>query len=208
MTEIARLCQQWDVFAVTDEIYEHILYDGSEHVSMASLSGMRERTITINSISKTYSVTGWRVGWAIAPAAVTKSIRKVHDFMTVGAPNPLQHAAAAALQFPKNYYLDLQKKYLSARNYLYALLKEFGFDPVLPKGAYYIIADASHLYERFKAKDDFDFSRKLIKKTRVATVPGFSFYSGRKGVTKQVRFAFCKKPETLQSVKRMFEKNL
>jgi aspartate/methionine/tyrosine aminotransferase len=208
MMEIARLCQKWDVFAVTDEIYEHILYDGSVHISMASLPGMRERTITINSISKTYSVTGWRVGWAIAPPTVTKSIRKVHDFMTVGAPNPLQHAAAAALNFKQSYYVDLQKKYLSARNFLFSLLTEYGFNPVLPKGAYYMIADASHLYSRFKAKDDFDFSRKLIKKTRVATVPGFSFYSGSKGITKKVRFAFCKKPETLLSVKRMFEKNL
>lgn len=208
MAEIARLCQKWDVFAVTDEIYEHILYDGTRHISMASLPGMKERTITINSISKTYSVTGWRVGWAIAPAAVTKSIRKVHDFMTVGAPNPLQHAAAAALHFPQSYYSDLQRKYLSSRNYVFALLQEFGFNPVLPKGAYYMIADVADLYLRFRAKDDFDFSRKLIEKTSVATVPGFSFYSGRKAVSKKVRFAFCKKPETLKKVRRMFEKSL
>lgn len=207
LTEIAALCNRWDSYAITDEIYEHIIYDGEKHISLGSLDGMKNRTITINSISKTYSVTGWRVGWAIASEEITKRIRKVHDFMTVGAPTPLQHAAAFALTFPENYYHQLQQHYLEAREFLYETLKEFDFKPFLPKGAYYMIADVSSLKKTIKAKDDFDFSKKLIAKTRVATVPGFSFYSNKKN-TNQVRFAFCKKMETLQKVREQFLKNL
>jgi len=205
---IAELCIKWNTFAITDEIYEHILYDGEQHISLGSLPGMEDRTITINSISKTYSVTGWRVGWAIASEPITKRIRKVHDFMTVGAPTPLQHAAAEALNFPASYYEKLQKQYFDARQFLYSTLMENGFNPYLPKGAYYMIADVSELNKKIKAKDDFDFSKKLIEKTRVATVPGFSFYSKKIRNTNQVRFAFCKKTETLQLVREQFSKNL
>lgn len=208
LSEIAELCCKWDAFAITDEIYEHILYDGSEHISMASLPGMEDRTITINSISKTYSVTGWRVGWAIAPAAVTARIRKVHDFLTVGAPCPFQHAAAEALAFPESYYNDLQKKYLTAREFLHDSLVNAGFKPYKPKGAYYIITDVSALVPVLKSSDDFDFSRKLIEKTRVATVPGFSFYSSKNMHTNQVRFTFCKKMETLTQVKELLRNNM
>jgi len=208
LNEIAELCIQWNTFAVTDEIYEHILYDDQQHVSIGSLPEMEERTITINSISKTYSVTGWRVGWAIATAPVTSRIRKVHDFMTVGAPTPFQHAAAEALNFPAAYYEKLQKQYHQARQLLYSTLVESGFIPYLPKGSYYIIADITNLTTKLKSSDDFDFSRKLIEKTRVATVPGFSFYSKKIRNTNQVRFAFCKKTETLQLVKELFLKNL
>jgi aminotransferase len=165
---------------------------------------MENRTITINSISKTYSVTGWRVGWAIAPVHITRGIRKVHDFLTVGAPTPLQHAAVSALGFQQHYYDNLQKKYLFARDHLMETLMNSGFKPYNPKGAYYIIADVSHLFPMIGASDDFDFSRKLIEKTRVATVPGFSFYSGKNMVSKQVRFAFCKKNETLEAVRKLF----
>lgn len=205
---ISELCIQWDAFAITDEIYEHILYDGEKHISIGSIPGMEERTITINSISKTYSVTGWRVGWAIATAPVTSRIRKVHDFMTVGAPTPLQHAASEALVFPENYYAKLAKQYSEARQFLFTALTEYGFKPYLPKGAYYIIADIKEIASRLNSTDDFDFSRKLIEKTRVATVPGFSFYSKKTRNTNQVRFAFCKKPETLQLVKKLFSENL
>lgn len=208
LNEIAELCIQWNTFAVTDEIYEHILYDDQQHVSIGSLPEMEERTITINSISKTYSVTGWRVGWAIATAPVTSRIRKVHDFMTVGAPTPFQHAAAEALNFPVAYYEKLQKQYYQARQLLYSTLVDSGFIPYLPKGSYYIIADVTNLATKLKSSDDFDFSRKLIEKTRVATVPGFSFYSKKTRNTNQVRFAFCKKTETLQLVKELFLKNL
>ncbi|TAL56971.1 MAG: aminotransferase class I/II-fold pyridoxal phosphate-dependent enzyme [Bacteroidetes bacterium] len=205
---IAELCIKWNTFAITDEIYEHILYDSEKHVSLGSLPGMEARTITINSISKTYSVTGWRVGWTIASELITKRIRKVHDFMTVGAPTPFQHAAAEALNFPASYYEKLQKQYFEAREFMFSTLTTSGFKPYLPKGAYYIIADVTNLASKLKSSDDFDFSKKLIEKTRVATVPGFSFYSKKIKNTNQVRFAFCKKAETLQLVREQLSKNL
>jgi aminotransferase len=200
---IASLCQKWDSYAITDEIYEHIIYDGEEHISLGSLPGMEERTITINSVSKTYSVTGWRVGWAIASPKITSRIRKVHDFLTVGAPTPLQHAAAEALEFNENYYIQLQAKYKKSREHLTETLVNAGFKPFIPKGAYYIITDVSDLFPVLKAENDMDFSKKLIEKTRVATVPGSSFYSGKNIITKQVRFAFCKKQETLDAVREL-----
>jgi aminotransferase len=203
---IADLCIQWDTYAITDEIYEHILYDGAKHISLASLDGMRDRTITINSVSKTYSVTGWRVGWAIAAAPITSRIRKVHDFLTVGAPTPFQHAAVVALSFPPEYYEGLREKYENARAVVFETLTKCGFRPFLPKGAYYIIADVSELFDKLGATDDFDFSTKLIQKTQVATVPGFSFYAERGQITKQVRFAFCKKNETLDAVQKLLLK--
>ena len=198
---IRDLCLKWDVYAITDEIYEHILYDGFKHISLASIDGMQDRTITINSVSKTYSVTGWRVGWAIASKQITERIRKVHDFLTVGAPTPLQHASAVALSFPESYYINLQQRYAKARLMLFDVLKENGFNPYKPNGAYYIIAEIDELMNKLNATDDFDFSRKLLYKTKIATVPGFSFYSDQvKGKT-QVRFTFCKKFETLEKVK-------
>jgi aminotransferase len=218
LEEIAALCLKWDTYAVTDEIYEHILYDGAEHISLAAIPGMEERTVTINSISKTYSVTGWRVGWAIAEATITKRIRKVHDFLTVGAPTPFQHAAVTALGFSKDYYAGLQAHYGEARKFLFDLLSKTGFAPSLPRGAYYIICDISNLKARLKVETDFDFSRKLIEVTGVATVPGTSFYSNTlkgndslRGNTpqqgmNQVRFCFCKKWETLHAVARAFSK--
>ncbi|KJR99399.1 MAG: aminotransferase [Peptococcaceae bacterium BRH_c4a] len=202
LEEIAALCLKWDCYAVTDEIYEHILYDGARHVSIAVIPGMEDRTITINSISKTYSVTGWRVGWAIASEPVTRRIRKVHDFLTVGAPTPLQHAAAAALAFPDEYYAGLQSHYEKARGFLSGLLQRTGFKPGLPRGAYYIIADVENLMDRLGVADDFSFSRKLIELTGVATVPGSSFYSDPVKGRTQVRFCFCKKWETLYAVEQ------
>ena len=202
LQEIANLCIKWDCFAVTDEIYEHILYDGEEHISIASLNGMADRTITINSISKTYSVTGWRVGWAIANAKITSRIRKVHDFFTVGAPTPFQEAAAFALSMPESYYKSLRLRYDQLRNFLFAVLSEVGFKPFLPKGSYYIIAETDELMEKLSVEDDFSFSRKLIELTGVATVPGTSFYASPNKGLNQVRFAFCKKLETLESVER------
>jgi len=207
LKEIAALCIKWDAYAVTDEIYEHILYDGESHVSMASLPGMKERTITINSMSKSYSVTGWRVGWALAPAPVTERIRKVHDFFTVGAPTPLQHASAHAIStLGAGYYTKLQSRYSESRELLYALLERYGFKPSRPKGAYYIMADISELRSSLGAQDDFSFSRKLIELTGVATVPGSSFYSVKNNGINTVRFCFCKSPETLGAVQQAFEK--
>lgn len=208
MEAIAALCIKWDVYALTDEIYEHILYDDLQHISLASLPGMEDRTVTINSASKTYSVTGWRVGWAIASPALTARIRKVHDFFTVGAPTPLQHATAFALGFDQSYYQELRNKYTASRKHILETLTLSGFKPIVPKGAYYVISDVTDLFEKFKAVDDLDFSIKLIEKTRVATVPGYSFYAEKGLVTKTVRFAFCKRQETLDAVRELFAKNL
>jgi aminotransferase len=202
---IADLCIKWDVYAITDEIYEHILYDGEKHISIASLPGMRERTITINSASKSYSVTGWRIGWAIADKRITERIRKVHDFLTVGAPNPFQHAVVVALSFPPDYYENLRNYYLKARDFLYELLKETGFKPYLPKGAYYIIADISCLMDKLKVENDVAFSYKLLELTKVATVPGSSFYSQTEKGKNWVRFCFCKKWGTLKAVEKAFQ---
>jgi aspartate/methionine/tyrosine aminotransferase len=191
---IANLCLKWGVIAVTDEIYEHILYDGAKHLSIASLPGMRDQTITINSISKTYSLTGWRVGWAIAPASLTASIRKVHDFLTVGAPHPLQEAAANALRIDRSYYQTLAKQYEERRDFLSAVLDEAGFRIYRPQGAYYIMTDVGH----FGVSDDVAFAFHLVEKFGVATVPGSSFYSRSSLGATKVRFCFPKKEETLQ----------
>jgi aspartate/methionine/tyrosine aminotransferase len=190
---IAKLCVEFNALAITDEIYEHIIYDGARHTSMATVPGMRERTITINGISKTYSVTGWRVGWAIAPPTITGAIRKVHDFLTVGAPAPLQEAAATGLGLPRTYYVDLAKAYLRRRDQLHSALVEAGFVAYLPRGAYYIMTDIS----RFGFSDDVAFARYLVQKVGVAAVPGSSFYSEPAQGARQVRFAFCKLETTL-----------
>src|SRR5437868_1810368 len=170
---IRDLCLEHDVLAITDEIYEHIIYDGAAHICMAKLEGMRDRTITINGISKTYSVTGWRVGWAIAPPALTDAIRKVHDFLTVGAPAPLQEAAAAALDFPEKYYHDLAERYYKRREHLRAGLLQAGFKAYLPRGAYYIMTDIS----AFGFPNDLAFTTHLVKEVGIAAVPGSSFYN-------------------------------
>ena len=197
---IAALCQKWDVYAVTDEIYEHIVYDGLKHVSIASLPGMEDRTITINSVSKTYSVTGWRVGWAIAHKDITARIRKVHDFLTVGAPTPLQHAAVIAFNFPPTYYKSLYDRYVQCRSMLLDILRKAGFNPYTPRGAYYIITDISGIMAKMNCNDDFDFCRKLIEYTGVASVPGSSFYSVPSRGKNQARFCFCKRFKTLLKV--------
>lgn len=200
LTEIAGLCQEWDCLAVTDEVYEHILYDGARHVSMASLDGMAGRTVTISSASKTYSVTGWRVGWAIAAPYITSRIRKVHDFLTVGAPTPFQYGVTAGLGLPGAYYAGLAARYLRSRDFLYQVLKETGFDPLLPRGAYYIVAQTRDAMRLLGAPDDFSFSKELIRRTGVATVPGNSFYSGKETVTGQTRFCYAKSDSTLERV--------
>jgi len=195
---IRDLCTEFDVLAITDEIYEHILYDGTEHISMASLAGMRERTVTINGMSKTYSVTGWRVGWAVAPEKITNAIRKVHDFLTVGAPAPLQEAGAAALELSAGYYAKLAERYRSRRDHLMPALTAAGFKCFRPRGAYYVMTDIS----AFGFKDDVSFARYLVEEIGVATVPGSSFYNDPRDGALQVRFAFCKKPETLDEAAR------
>ena len=197
---IAGLCQKWGALAVTDEIYEHILYDDAEHVAMASLDGMAERTITINGVSKTFSVTGWRVGWTIAPADVTSAIRKVHDFLTVGAAAPLQAAAAAALSMPASYFAGLSTTYRAKRERLLGILAKAGFRCIAPRGAYYIMTDVS----TFGFSDDVTMARYLVTDVGVASVPGSSFYRDPSGGRNQLRFCFCKKDETLTAAEQRF----
>jgi aspartate/methionine/tyrosine aminotransferase len=199
---IRDLCVEYNVLAITDEIYEHILYDGAEHICLASLDGMRDRTITINGLSKSYSVTGWRVGWAVAPPAITNAIRKVHDFLTVGAPAPLQEAGVTALSLPAAYYRDLADKYRARRDHLIPALEKTGFRCFPPRGAYYVMTDIS----AFGFKNDVEFAAYLVKDVGIACVPGSSFYKHANDGAQQVRFAFCKKPETLDEAGRRLEK--
>ncbi len=194
LTQIAALCQKWGVVAITDEIYEHILYEG-EHIPIASLDGMRERTVTINSLSKTYSLTGWRVGWALAPPVLSDAIRKVHDFLTVGAAAPLQEAGVVALGFSDEYYRQLSVDYRARRDVLLPALEEAGFSCYKPNGAYYVMTDIS----RFGFRDDVSFSRHLVEKIGVAAVPGSSFYHRPEDGAQKVRFTFCKREETLRA---------
>ena len=197
MEFIAGLCQEFDALCFTDEIYEHILYprEGAEiaHISMAQIDGMRDRTVIVNSMSKTYSVTGWRVGYCIAPPEVTSAIRKVHDFLTVGAAAPLQTAGAYALSLPAEYYDRLQSEYRARRDLLLPVLENAGFKTFRPDGAYYIMTDIS----AFGFADDVEFTKHLIREVGVACVPGSSFYSIPERGQQQVRFCFCKKDETL-----------
>ena len=199
---IRELCLRWNAFAINDEIYEHILYDGAEHISIATLDGMRERTITINGMSKTYSVTGWRVGWAIAAPEVTAAIRKVHDFLTVGAAAPLQEAGAAALAMPESYYEKMAADYRVRRDRTLAMLSEAGFRCFKPEGAYYIMTDISG----FGFPDDVAFTRHMIQEIGVAPVPGSSFYSNPADGAQQVRFCFCKTDATLDEAARRLKK--
>jgi aspartate/methionine/tyrosine aminotransferase len=199
---IRDLCVRWNAYCITDEIYEHILYDGTEHISMARIDGMRDRTIVINGMSKTYSVTGWRVGWAIAPPETTTAIRKVHDFLTVGAAAPLQQAGAIALKQPQAYYDKLAVTYTEKRARLLKILTASGFKVYKPRGAYYIMTDISAFPEpdpkRFPAPTrDVRFAKYLVEEIGVATVPGSSFYNDPNDGATQVRFTFCKKEETL-----------
>jgi aminotransferase len=190
---IAALCQKWGVTAITDEIYESIVYGGVEHVPLATLDGMSERTVTINSLSKTYSLTGWRVGWAVASDEITSAIRKVHDFLTVGAAAPLQQAAAVALRMPGSYYQKLARDYEARRDVLLESLERAGFRCYVPRGAYYIMTDISS----FGFSSDVDFARHLIETVGVAAVPGSSFYHQPEDGAQKLRFTFCKKKETL-----------
>jgi len=201
LEKVAELCLQWDTYAITDEIYEHIIYDGAQHVSLATLPDMADRTVTINGLTKTYSVTGWRVGWAIASAVITQRIRKVHDFLTVGAPTPLQIAGVTALGLPDSYYSQLAEGYRWSRDYLFEGLTAAGFHPTLPQGSYYILARCGDLMERLGASDDTSFSRRLIEEIGVATVPGSSFFNDPVQGSGIVRFAYCKQRETLERVR-------
>ncbi|MEO6052125.1 MAG: aminotransferase class I/II-fold pyridoxal phosphate-dependent enzyme [Pyrinomonadaceae bacterium] len=202
---IASLCKEFDALCFTDEIYEHILYEVTdtvgqlaprpEHICMANIEGMRERTVVVNSLSKTYSVTGWRVGYCIGPPDITSAIRKVHDFLTVGAANPLQHAGAYALTLPPSYYDELQREYQKKRDFIVPLLQNAGFKCDFPDGAYYVMCDIS----AFGFANDIEFTKHLIREIGVAVVPGSSFYHDASLGSQMVRFCFCKKDETLEA---------
>jgi aspartate/methionine/tyrosine aminotransferase len=192
---IAGLCQEFDALAITDEIYEHITYDGERHIPIMTLEGMQNRAVLVNSMSKTFSVTGWRVGWVLAAPDLSHSIRKVHDFLTVGAAAPLQEASAIALTFPDGYYQQLQEGYAKRRSLILPMLEAAGFRCYQPRGAYYVITDISS----FGFANDVSFVRYLIQNAGVASVPGSSFYNDIVQGKQQIRFCFCKKYETLES---------
>jgi aminotransferase len=195
LEQIAALCRRWDAVCITDEIYEHILYDGAEHVSMAALEGMRERTVSLSGLSKTWSLTGWRVGWCLAPPHLTTAIRKVHDFLTVGAPAPLQEAAAVALEMGPEYYARLADDYAQRRAHLVPALAAAGFGVFAPRGAYYVMTDISG----FGFDDDVQFARFLVQEVGVAGVPGSSFYSDPGAGRQRLRFHFARRRETLDA---------
>ncbi len=198
---IADLCKEFDALCFTDEIYEHIIYSGhadddpATHVCMANFEGMRERTVVVNSLSKTYSVTGWRVGYCIAPPDITSAIRKVHDFLTVGAANPLQYAGTYAMGLPPSYYDALQVEYQQKRDFIVPALQAAGFKCDTPEGAYYVMCDISD----FGFANDMEFTKHLIREIGVAVVPGSSFYRDNSAGSQTVRFCFCKRDETLEA---------
>jgi aspartate/methionine/tyrosine aminotransferase len=199
---IRDLCVRWNTFAITDEIYEHMLYDGAKHIPIVTLDGMRDRTITINALSKTYSVTGWRVGWAVAPPEISVAIRKMHDFLTVGAAAPLQEAGAVALKFPGEYYDKLASDYAQRRERLLGILATAGFKCFKPRGAYYIMTDIA----AFGFPDDVAFAKHLVSEIGVAAVPGSSFYHNPSDGRTQLRFTFCKTEKTFQAAEERLAK--
>ncbi len=191
---VADLCKDYDSIAIADEIYERIVCRSYTHVSLATLPGMSERTVTISGISKTFSVTGWRVGYAVAPRRLTEAIRKVHDYMTVCAPSAFQRAAAEGLKMPDSYYESLRDSYERKRRFMLESLSEIGFKCVEPQGAYYILAD----FTEFSKKGDFAFSNYLVRKAAVAVLPASSFYATGRAGKNMVRFSYCKKDRTLK----------
>lgn len=197
---IAALCQEFDTLAITDEIYEHIIFEQARHIPIATLPGMRERSILVNSLSKTFSVTGWRVGWVIAPRELTSSIRKVHDFLTVGAAAPLQQAGILALSLPDSYFANLSVSYEEKRNLMLEALQPFGFACSVPQGAYYVMAEI----HGFGFENDIAFCRHLVHDIGVAAVPGSSFFSRPEAGSQWVRFCFAKKPETIAAAAERF----
>jgi aminotransferase len=197
LESIAELCQRHDVLAITDEIYEHIVFDGRQHIPIATLPGMRDRTITISGVSKTYSVTGWRIGYTISPPDLAVGIRRAHDFVTVGAPAPLQEAAVTALTLPDSYYAQLREAYQARRDLLRPLLERAGFRTFEPQGAYYILTECAHFLERFGLPDDTAFAMHLVRGVGVATVPGSSFYAHAELGRTKIRFCFPKTDDVL-----------
>jgi aspartate/methionine/tyrosine aminotransferase len=203
---IAELCRRHDLLAITDEIYEHIIYDGLGHTPIATLPGMAERTVTISGISKSYSVTGWRIGYAVASAEITLGIRRAHDFVTVGAPHPLQEAAVTALTLPDTYYTWLRQMYQAKRDLLLGAVEKAGFVAWVPRGAYYILTDVAHFLSHYGLADDAAFAMFLVKEIGVATVPGSSFYAHPALGKTKIRFCFPKTDDLLQEAGERLQK--
>ena len=203
---IANVCLEHDLLAITDEIYEHIIFDGLGHTPIATLPGMAERTITISGISKSYSVTGWRVGYAVASEAISVGIRRAHDFVTVGAPHPLQEAAITALRLPADYYVRLREAYQARRDLLWAYVERAGFVAWKPRGAYYILTDVTRFMKATGIQDDYAFAMYLIKEVGVATVPGSSFYAHTELGRTKIRFCFPKTDDVLQEAGERLQK--
>jgi len=204
LMQISGLCLEFGALCITDEIYEHITYDGAQHIPMAAFPWMRDRTVTVSSASKTYSVTGWRVGWVTAPPEITAAIRKVHDFLTVGAPAPLQHAVAEALALPDEYYEELKASYAKRRRILVDGLRRAGFACEPPAGAYYVMADIRSA----GFEDGDELCRRLPERAGVAAVPGSSFFDKKAAGAAWIRFCFCKKYETLEEAGRLLVERL
>ena len=202
LEQVAALCRKWDVIAITDEIYEHILYDGRPHISLATLDGMRSRAVTIGGMSKTYSVTGWRIGTILAPPDLTHAFRQVHDYVSIGAAAPLQSAGAVAYGLPRSYYDRLAADYQARRDHFCSALGSIGFGLTPPQGAYYIMAR----FDAFGFEDDIRFADYLVREIGVATVPGSSFFRDKELGREFVRFCFCKRDETLHEAIRRLEK--
>jgi aminotransferase len=196
LEEIARLAREFDAFVITDEVYEHIVYEPYRHIYFASLPGMFERTISCSSLSKTYSITGWRLGYVVAPPEMADAVKKVHDFLTVGAAAPLQEAAVTALEFPDAYYRSLLDRYTEKRNVFLKALENAGLSYVTPEGAYYVLVDISE----FDAGDDVAFCEWMAERVGVAAVPGSSFF--HEPTRHLIRFHFAKRRETLEEAGR------
>jgi aspartate/methionine/tyrosine aminotransferase len=203
---IADLCLEHDLLAITDEIYEHIVFDGLGHTPIATLPGMADRTITISGISKSYSVTGWRVGYAVAPEELSVGIRRAHDFVTVGAPAPLQEAAVTALRLPRDYYVRLRDAYQARRDLLWSYIERAGFVAWKPSGAYYILTDVTRFMKATAIQDDYAFAMYLIKEVGVATVPGSSFYAHTDLGRTKIRFCFPKTDDMLREAGERLQK--
>jgi aspartate/methionine/tyrosine aminotransferase len=197
LTFIADLCEDFNCLAITDEIYEHIIYDGKRHVSLAGIGSMSERTVTVSGASKTYSVTGWRVGWVVASENLSNAIRKIHDYLTIGAPTPLQEALVTALKFPPQYYQKLAELYDRKRNIMMSALDGCKIQFHRPEGAYYILAEAPE-----KFPDGQYFARFLLENAGIATLPAVALYHDTKMGSRKIRLAFCKRDDTLHEVGR------
>jgi aminotransferase len=206
LEDIASLCIKYDAFAVTDEVYEHIIFDDSVHVRMASLPGMRERTITCSSLSKTFSVTGWRLGYLIAPPEIAEGARKVHDFLTVGAPAPLQEAAVTGLHFGEEYYEWLKNLYTEKRNRMLDGLDRIGLKHNVPQGTYFVMIDISDFLEleQFRGWSDLEFCEWMAKEIGVAAVPGSSFF--KEDINNLIRLHFARSSEVIDEALRRLEK--